>query len=140
MIYTWLSSGGVLIKEPVDIVDFEFLGLDRLKPSTRSSIMQDEDAFCQRLRKLGAKWWDSEEDYFKVLLRERDQTSEEAAELIFGWPSSGDVWLLRASSDRALPKDLGRLHMALDMEERCHIIEEDGGLFYQDPNDVLELS
>lgn len=35
-VFGWPSTGGVLIKEPADIVDLEFLGVDRFQPLSRS--------------------------------------------------------------------------------------------------------
>ena len=139
VVYGWPSSGGMLVKEPADIVDLEFLGLDRFKASPRSQNVVEEDAFCERMRKLGAKWWESEGDYFNVLVGERERSPLEASELVFGWPTTGGVWVLRFEDRQKRPKDFGRLHMALNMDERCGIIEEYGGTFYPEPEDVEEL-
>ena len=138
-VFGWPSSGGVLIKE-VDIVELMFLGLDRFQPSLRSSNVVEEDQFCNRLRMLGAKWWESEEDYIHVLLGMRQKTAVESSELVFGWPSAGGVWVLRFESEKEIPRDFGKLHMALDMDERCRVMELYGGVYHTDPNEVRDLA
>ena len=73
-IYAWPSRGGVIILNEATHVDFVFLGLSTVNPPSKrdggnrsvekepADVMQlREDAFCQRLLLLGAKWWDSEE-------------------------------------------------------------------------------
>lgn len=42
----------------------------------------------------------------------------EALTLVLGWPSTGEVWLLRVRSGERLPRDFRRLHMGLNMDER----------------------
>ena len=36
------------------------------------------------------------------------------------------VWVLRYESDRQLPKDFGRMSLAMNMEEKIQIMKEDG--------------
>ena len=138
-VFGWPSSGGMLRKS-VDAVELEYLGLDRFQESTRSQTPAEEDAFCQKMRKLGAKWWRNEEHYFDVLLGELEMTEEEAVQLEVGWPAAGGVWVLRSQSKRTLPKDIGQIHMALNMEERCRVIEKLGGKFYVNPEDCPDLA
>ena len=135
-VFAWPSTGGVLVKEPADIVDLEYLGLDRFQPSSRSTDALEEDLFCERMRKLGAAWWESEEDYTDVLLGMRERSPVESSEIVFGWPSAGGVWVLRLDDREKLPKDFGKIHMALTMDERCRVIEGYGGTFYLNPEDV----
>lgn len=85
------------------------------------------------MRRLGAAWWESEEDYTDVLLGMRERSSVESYEMVFGWPSTGGVWVLRLDDREKLPKDCGKVHMALTMDERCWVIEEYGCL---NPEDV----
>ncbi|KAK0510493.1 hypothetical protein JMJ35_006925 [Cladonia borealis] len=139
-VYGWPSSGGVLIKEPADVVDLNFLGVDRLKASSRSDNIIEEDAFCNRMRQIGAKWWENEKEFIDVSIGMRDATELESRELVFGWPTSGGVWVLRFDQQKKLPRDFGRIHMASDMDERCQVIKEYGGTFYEDPKDVVELA
>lgn len=79
-IYGWPSRGGVIILEEATHVDFGFLGLSTTDPplkrdrghhdgsdgngeDAKAVAAKIEDAFCQRLLLLGAKWWDSEARY-----------------------------------------------------------------------------
>ena len=52
----WPSSGGVWIKA-ADIVDLDFLGLDRLSDTARQFNQTSEDEFCTILTMVGASWW-----------------------------------------------------------------------------------
>lgn len=134
--FGWPSAGGVLIKTPADIVDFEYLGLDRLHSSSRSIDVLEEDLFCEKMRKLGTVWWESEEDYTNMLMGARQWSPVESAVVVYGWPSTGGVWVLRFEERWKLPRDFGKIHMALTMDERCRVIEGYGGTFYPNPEDV----
>jgi len=69
-IYAWPSRGGVIVLDTAEAIDFEFLSLNPLdSPLERLDDQAAEDAFCQRLLLLGAKWWDSEARYSKRELR-----------------------------------------------------------------------
>lgn len=138
-VFGWPSSGGVLIEDEIDAVGLDFLGLDRFKATERSSSPAEEDAFCTRLRKIGAKWWEYQDDFYGVSLGYGPTTPEEEQDLVFEWPEQGGVWLLVFENARAWPRDFGRIHMAHNMEERCRIIEEYGGTFYADPGDCPSL-
>lgn len=59
-IYGYPSSGGVFIKETANLVDMNFLSLDRFHPTQRSADPENEDEFCVMMRKVGAIWWESE--------------------------------------------------------------------------------
>ena len=66
-IRAWPSPGGVIILSPADAIDLDFLSLSPLDPPLHRLPSQSaEDAFCQRLLLLGAKWWDSEARYSVV--------------------------------------------------------------------------
>lgn len=122
-IYAWPSKGGVIILNSADAIDFEFLDLDPLDPpSQRLPKKATEDALCQRLLLLGAKWWDSEARYDVVsaiedeaqgitssldfnIQEEPPRTMREKRLIKVAWPSTGGVWI--ASFDttwRALTK------------------------------------
>ncbi|KAI9785863.1 MAG: hypothetical protein M1816_008190 [Peltula sp. TS41687] len=138
-VFGWPSTGGMLIKEGPDAVELDFLQVDRLAASPRSPSQVEEDRFCERLRKIGAIWWASEADYVDVLPGGRSKTAEEERELVLGWPQEGGVWVLELESESKRPTDLGRIHMALNMEERCRVIKEYGGVFFADPKDCKDL-
>jgi len=138
-VFGWPSGGGMLRKS-ADAVELEHLGLARSQESTRSQDPAEEDAFCRKMRELGARWWEDEERYFDVLLGQLQITAEEAVRLEVGWPAVGGVWVLKFRSGRACPREIGRIRMARDMEERCRVIESLGGTFYADPEDCPDLA
>ncbi len=151
-IYAWPSKGGVIILNSANAIDFEFLGLDPLDPpSQRLSSQAAEDAFCQRLLLLGAKWWDSEarydivsaiEDEAQGITRSLDFNSEEEPPptmrekrlIKVAWPSAGGVWVAEFDTtwagvdeeDHLLPDDadVGRLTLARTMDERAALLRD----------------
>ena len=129
-VFAWPSAGGVLIKEPANAVDLDYLGLNRFQSSFKSTDPIEEDLFCEKLQRLGAKWWRSEDDYVEVLLGLRERNPAELAEVTFGWPSTGGMWFLRFEHEQQLPHDFGKINMAMNMDERCRVIEAYGGTFY----------
>jgi hypothetical protein len=136
--YGYPSSGGVLIKE-VDVVDMEFLQLDRFSAAQRSSNMLQEDEFCIRMRNLGAIWWSKEQEWIEVQLGMRERTALESRHLIFGWPTNGEgVWFLKYDNEREVPKDFGKVSMAINMDERCRVMKDYGATFYADPEALKE--
>ena len=89
---------------------------------------------------LGATWWADEQEWIDVQLGLQDRTEAQARRLVFGWPMSGHgVWVLRYENEGALPRDFGRITLALDMDERCRVMREYGARFYHDPGRVEEL-
>ncbi len=54
--YGYPSGGGILIKV-VNVVDMQFLQLDRFNAAQRSSNLVQEDELCARMRKIGAIRW-----------------------------------------------------------------------------------
>lgn len=150
-IYAWPSRGGVIILDHADAIDFEFLQLNPLNPPThRLDNQVAEDAFCQRLLLLGAKWWDSEARYLDVSRLDDasngriydsslvdvdlEVTMREKRWVKVGWPSTGGLWVAEFDTtfagvdeeDNLLPDDEGaaRLRMARTMDERCKILRE----------------
>ena len=87
-VYGYPSSGGALIKE-ADLVDMQFLQLDRFRPVQRSSDPIKEDDFFSRMRKVGATWWADEQESIGVELGMREQTEMESRQSVLGWP---DEW------------------------------------------------
>lgn len=137
--YGYPSSGGTLIKE-VDVVDMQFLQLDRFSAARRSSDMAQEDEFCTRMRKIGVTWWADEQVWIDVQCGIRERTELESRQLIFGWPTNREgVWVLRYDSEWEVPRDFGKVFMALNMDERCQVMKHFGATFYADPETVNEL-
>lgn len=138
-VYCYPSTGGVLSKE-ADLLDMLFLSLPRFHVSQRSSSAEEEDKFCNLLRRTGATWWPSKEDEIEVLLGMREPTEEERKVMVFGWPTDGvGVWVLRYNSAREMPKDFGRISLAMNMEEKIQMMKEYGATFVEDVTQVEEL-
>jgi hypothetical protein len=75
-----------------------------------------------------------------VQLDGREMTEEEAKVVEFGWPTDGvGVWVLRFASAEQLPRDFGRMHLAMNMEEKIQIMREYGATFVEDVTQVEEL-
>jgi hypothetical protein len=142
VVYGYPSIGGVLIKG-VSAVELLHLNLDRFKEANRSSDPADEDEFCKRLRNLGAVWWPSEQDeVYAVLGALEEGESEKGAKVIeTGWPSSGNgVWVLKYDTKKWKEKfGAMLLELALNMDERCQVIKELGGSFFEDPGACEDL-
>jgi hypothetical protein len=67
-------------------------------------------------------------------------TEEEAKVVEFGWPTDGvGVWVLSFASAEQLPRDFGRMHLAMNMEEKIQIMKEYGATFVEDVTQVEEL-
>ena len=138
-VHGYPSSGGILIKNDIDVVDALFLGINRLQPCFPSSD-PTEDAFCDKLRCIGAKWWQYAKEQFRSEFTGQSGTEQQEAVTVFGWPEGGGVFVLRFKNEAALPKDFGRMRMCLNMEERCQVMKEYDANFYVDPKYVEELN
>ncbi|KAL2803068.1 hypothetical protein BJX63DRAFT_425576 [Aspergillus granulosus] len=130
IVYSYPSTGGVLIKEGADLVDMLFLSIPRSRVSERAPSADEEDRFCNLMRRTGATWWPSKEEWIG-----------EKKVLVFGWPTDGvGVWVLRFPSAREVPRDFGRMSLAMNMEERIQIMREYGATFVEDVTQVEELN
>ena len=138
-VFGWPSTGGIIIKESANVVDLIYLGADRLHASRRAATGAEEDNFCDKLRKLGARWWEDEQSYNDVLIGAREPTELEERELITAWPNSGGVWVLTFSTQNAIPKDFGRIHMALNMAERSSVMKEYGAIYFDNSDQAAHF-
>ncbi|KAK4234773.1 hypothetical protein C8A03DRAFT_46965 [Achaetomium macrosporum] len=93
---------------------------------------------CNKMRQLGAVWWESENAWVKDELSVPPYYIPERF-LATGWPAGGGVWVLSTTEDIAAEKGAGMLFNAYNMEERCKLIEQLGGTFYADPKDCPDL-
>ena len=76
----------------------------------------------------------------EVELGVRQKTELEKRVLVFGWPSEGlGVWVLRFEDEMEVPRDFGRLSLAVDMDERVRVMKEYGAVFYKDADGIEEL-
>lgn len=151
------SSGGILIKKSVNLVDLQFLSLPRLAASKRSYNHDEEDAFCELLRRIGAKWWKDEAAYLMGFYgvdaydgdpddHEKDPGVQAANEararqiVTFGWPTDGvGVWVLSCKNKVFLPQNYKMIDFAVNMEERIEVMKDFGAKFVEDPSLVQEL-
>ena len=164
-IYAWPSRGGVIVLDTAEAIDFEFLGLNPIDPPVqRLEDQAAEDAFCQRLLLLGAKWWDSEIRYSIiasveggaagnarvngafVVNRQPPPTMSEKRFIKVGWPSTGGVWIAEFDTTwagvdeedklKSSDEEFGRLRMARTMDERCAMLRDlFEATFYSDLKD-----
>lgn len=140
VIYGYPSTGGVLIKEGADLVDMLFLSVPRSHTSQRSSSADEEDRFCNLMRRTGAKFWLSKEEWIAVTMERREITEEEEKVMVYGWPTDRvGVWVLRYKSAGEIPRDFGRMSFAMNMDERIQIMKEYGATFFEDVTQVKEL-
>jgi uncharacterized protein YifE (UPF0438 family) len=139
IVYGYPSTGGVLIKE-AGLLDMLFLSLSRFHASQRSLSADEEDRFCNLMRRSGATLWPSKEYWIEVELGAREATEEEEKVLVFGWPTDGaGVWVLRFGSARQMPRGFGRMSLAMNMEEKIQMMKEYGATFVEDVSQVEEL-
>ncbi|KAE8132751.1 hypothetical protein BDV38DRAFT_260387 [Aspergillus pseudotamarii] len=139
IVYGYPSTGGVLIKE-ADLLDMLFLSLPRSHILQRSPNADEEDRFCNLMRRTGATFWPSKKSRVSVLLGFRESTKEEEKVIVYGWPADGvGVWVLRFESTEQLPDNFGRISFAMNMEEKIEIMREYGATFVEDVTQVEEL-
>ncbi|KAB8279129.1 hypothetical protein BDV30DRAFT_222336 [Aspergillus minisclerotigenes] len=126
IVFGYPSTGGVLIKE-ADLADMLFLSLPRSYASQCSPGTDEEDRFCNLMRRT-------------VEASFRKRTKEQAKVMVYGWPTDGGVWVLRFKSPEELPDDFGRIGFAMNMEEKIQIMREYGATFVEDVTQVEELN
>lgn len=163
-LWGWPSLGGLIVLESTGPADFDYLGLDRLQPvATRSSSQDEEDAFCQNLLQLGARWFDSRERYGFVANVaddfERDIQAVEDGEqpapfhverrwVRVGIEEGGGLWVLEydrityfaRETRNAVPSEASRVMLAVTMEERCAILKDMGAKLYERASDYSGLA
>jgi hypothetical protein len=151
-IYAYPSSGGVIFRRNINIVELTYLGRDPFDPpEKRFEDQKAEDAFCNKLRKIGVKWWESVKRLKDVVFLDWDVTDPTERELrtrFFGWPDTrqgggpvdtqddipGGVLVLEYEDEGDMPDDIGRLRMAVNMGERCRLMKERyGAKCFADP-------
>ncbi|KAL4951611.1 hypothetical protein BDW69DRAFT_186245, partial [Aspergillus filifer] len=157
-IYGWPSAGGLIVLLNPTRVDFDYLGWDILDPPLERDRNQDaEDEVCKQLLSLGATWYDSKAR-FKLLAAAaengraaRDKflteqvpavTRTESLWVRVGWPSTGGLWVVEfgdprfeelidpCSGQETWVSDSALVSLAMDMDQRCQILERLGGKFY----------
>ncbi|KAK1541955.1 hypothetical protein CPAR01_05342 [Colletotrichum paranaense] len=135
-VYGYPSTGGCYTLK-CDGVELDFLGLRRFEHSFRSGDPEEEDAHCARMMKLGPNWWKSLTHY--LVNQAFGNSTWEDAVVIAGYPAAGGLWLLKTTRAEAANAGAARIHNARHMEERCQMIENCGGRFYKEADEVPEL-
>ncbi|KAK3305283.1 uncharacterized protein B0T15DRAFT_398433 [Chaetomium strumarium] len=141
-VFGWPTKGGVYTMRAAT-VDLEFLGYGRFEPVLRPdpkdpNTAADEEAHCNKMRQLGARWWESEHAWARSF-REVHAVPLEEKFIATGWPAGGGVWVLSGDVEAASEKNAGMLFNAYTMEERCNVIEKLGATFYANPKDCPDL-
>ena len=115
-------------------MELSFLGLDRFHDTERSDDQAEEDAFCARLRTMGASFWSLPPRWPDHVNWCEDLDfcvqPDHKVQLSLGFTDSGGVWVLDTSvgRDERYPQSLG-LNNALTMEERCIVLKDLGAKF-----------
>lgn len=141
-LYGYPSTGGVWITSPHP-VHLQYLGLDRFTPLTsqRETDPVAEDEFCKSLKEIGAIWLRSHHaagiEKRSIAMSEPDSLPDH---VYIGWPKSGGVWFLKLADRERVSTQLGMLRMAMNMDEYCKVLEENGAVFYEDPKDCEYLN
>lgn len=141
----WPSKGGVVKRINADLVELKQLGFNPLyPPTTRFADPEREDAFCRELRKIGGRWWPSEQRYDDVKFGDWEQvdpTEDETRSVWFGWPAGGGLLVLECDVAEGEPLDIARLRLASTMEQRCELLlYHFGAKFYEDPASYAGLA
>ena len=141
-IYGYPSTGGILVKDNATILDMDYLSLPRFDAVERSFDSAEEDAFCERLRRVGATWWQYNCEWLDNLMEHSDElvTDEQKRIMVYGWPADGrGVWVLKYQQPGDLPDGFGKVRMAADMEEKIEAMKALGAEFVANPDEVEEL-
>jgi hypothetical protein len=135
----WPSSGGVWIKH-ADLVELDFMGVNRLRNTLRQFNQTAEDEFCTKLKLVGADWWQLPPPFDEQrghLGREQYAcaTLEDCIEPDFqnrfflAWPETITTacYVPKEDAVRVGGELLGGYRNAMNMEERCDVINSLGG-------------
>lgn len=137
--YAWPSEGGLLAKE-VDGLDLLQLGVSRFQPTQRSEPFdqQAEDEWADTLRRIAPRWVHSPREMYP---NDRPRTAIEQAQVFVLWPAGGNsgVWILRYPNGR-VPMEFSVYDACLTLEERLEVMKRFGAEYYENPEDVFELS
>lgn len=129
----------MIMRQNCDLVELQYLGLDPLNvPMTRFEDQGDEDEFCRRLKKIGGKWWKSEQRWQDVSLGKwwvgERPNKEEKREVYVGWPEGGGLLVLEGEENEMVV-ETGMLRMVRGMEDRCQVLRDKlAAVFYEGPD------
>ncbi|KAH6671500.1 hypothetical protein F5X68DRAFT_215050 [Plectosphaerella plurivora] len=125
----------------------DFLGVNRFQDTDRAPehLQADEDAFCARLRTLGASFWELppvfQENVISCWSIESCADPVKMVSVEVGFPTNGSgVWVLNTGNEGwDWPRTVS-LRNALRMDERCELLKEFGGTFCEDPTMCPEMA
>jgi hypothetical protein len=133
-----LSSGeGVWIKHAIPL-ELDFLGLSRFKDTQRSFDNNTEDAFCVKMRMIGAEFWSlppSEAQDLKCSILEKCVEPQIRGHLGIAWAEGGGACLANLTEARKKwGPGLKGYNNAKLMDHRCDISQTLGGVYcFVDP-------
>lgn len=131
-VFGFPSSGGMLQKR-CSKVELSYLGLSSDQDIPKFEDPVAEDAFCQKLRLLGAVFWPSMGHWMETEIGEHERTGAELIDVQVGWPEDGrGVWVGKWDYTHEHEARFLKLDKARTMGERCQLIREMGGTFYDD--------
>lgn len=134
VVYAWPSTGGRFELQNPSAFELDVLGIeDHLAERNKSADAMEEDAFVERLRRLGGTFYE-----YQYGIRRGEHLFDEIHTWL-GWPEDeeheGGVWMLKAKWSERSDKMTGRIRLATTMQDRCRAIEICGGVFYASPTE-----
>lgn len=133
IVYGWPSTSGVWVHENCYAVELDFLGVSLFEISSTQRYSKAEDAFCKRLERIGAHFYDSDSAYNRQSSRRSD------FEVWYGWTNGvreGGAWALRTVGAEDAALGVSRIRNALSMQERCKAVGILGGTYFEKWEDV----
>lgn len=139
--YAWPSEGGILHRA-VDGLDLQHLGVSRTASTPHSDPFDQvaEDQWADKLRQLAPQWSPHEYDLELMYFGMHRGTLIEQTPVYVAWsPDGRGVWVLRFTY---MGEEVGfaAYHACLTAAERCDVLRKFGGQFYENPDEVYELS
>ena len=131
-VYAWPSTGGRFELQNPSVFELDILGIeDCFAESNKSTDTIEEDAFVQRLRRLGGTFYE-----YRYGEKNKEHLGAEIHTWL-GWlkirSKKGGVWVLKMERSETFTKMTGRIRLATTMQDRCRAIEICGGVFYASP-------
>ena len=147
-VYAHPSDGSIVVKSNANIVDMTFLGLNRMAPEKESFQDERKNRFAKLFLKAGRTRRSSVAYWKYSMIVPAALTFEERMENSNDIEASAwiieDTWQARLDTDDESyldddPVVLGKLQMALNIEEKIAVMKELGAKFYPEPRDFPAL-
>lgn len=145
LVQAWPSNGTFVCKENPTQADMIYIGLNPLDMVVkRTSSQQEEDAFTDQLRLIGAQVWEDQDTWCNQYYDPSEPPGYQILEQsIFAWPSDGKgLWVYNYNKSRELrPRELLQtLRGVKDMDEQCAILKKWQATFYEHPGDYPPIA